>query len=61
MDNYKVTWLFEYCYIVATCNADHRESAIDLATDWVVESLPLDSEQLDKAIDVIVEYIGEKQ
>lgn len=60
MDNYKVSFVFDYCVIVATCQTDDEDSAPDLAADWVLESLPLKREQLDQAIDIVVEYIGEE-
>jgi len=57
VDNYKVTFVFDYCTIVATCNADHKESAPDLAWDWVTESTGISSPlSAMRVIDVIVEY-----
>jgi hypothetical protein len=38
-DNYTVTFVFDYCVITASCNADSPDSAPDLAWDWVEQSL----------------------
>ena len=39
LDNYTVTFVFDFCVITASCNADSPESAPDLAWDWVEQSL----------------------
>lgn len=58
MDNYTVTFVFDYCVVTATCNADEIESAPDLAWDWVRESLG--NIDRDAAIEVTVTPIGEE-
>ena len=57
MDNYTVTYVFDYCTVTATCYADEAEAAPDLAWDWVRESLG----GIDRAaaIEVTVSAIGE--
>lgn len=57
-DNCRVTWVWDYCTLSATANAGWPDSAIGLATDWVVES-GIDAALLATASYVDVEYFGE--
>lgn len=58
MDNYSVTYVFDFCVVTATCYADEPESAPDLAWDWVRESLG--GVDRSAAIEVSVTPIGEE-
>ena len=60
MDNYQVTFVFDYCTISARCHANHEDSAPDLAWDWVCTSIGVDASEMKSAIDVIVEKLEEE-
>lgn len=56
MDNFQVAFVFDYCTITASCEAD-IESAPDLAWDWIEESTGLHPSVMNNAIDIIVESL----
>ena len=60
MDKYQVTFIFDYCTIVAYCDADYEDSAPDLAWDWVTESIGITTPLSEMPIiDIIVEKFEE--
>ena len=56
MDNYTVTFVFDYCTITASANASDEVSAIDIAWDWVADSGIVGDRSI--AIDILVEETG---
>lgn len=60
MDNYRVTFMFDYCMIEAYCYADSEDSAPDLAWEWVSESIGVNGDVLKNAIDITVDKIREE-
>ena len=59
MDNYQVTFVFDYCTITARCQADQEESAPDLAWWWVHYNIDIGETEMKSAIDIIVEKLEE--
>ena len=59
MDNYQVTFVFDYCTITARCHADQEESAPDLAWYWVCDSVNISETEMKSAIDIVVEKLEE--
>ena len=59
MDNYQVTFVFNYCTIIARCNTDYEDSAPDLAWGWVCDSMDIGKAEMKSAIDIIVEKLEE--